>query len=74
MSSIRQETFTLSADTVRSLIETYLRSNTINLIKDNEDVLDMTYVPEALNNKTVIPIVFKIKKEMEGKTIHRNVT
>ena len=55
------KTTTLSADTARSVLEAHLRA--MKEIPDNYIVTKFKFVPEALNNETLIPIMWEAKKE-----------
>lgn len=73
--SLRTLNTEISADTVRSLIESYIRSlrtNSDKGIHNDEDVVSIKFNTEALNNQTIIPIEFKLRKDQEVEAIVHN--
>lgn len=63
----------LSADTIRSQIETWLR--TTGIIHDSEDasIRFISNDPECLNNETTIPIQLKLSKYKPKKKLDLSI-
>lgn len=64
------KTTSLSADTARSVLEAHLRA--MGEIPDNYTVKKFKFVPEALNNETLIPIQWEAIKDKEVRISRNN--